>query len=103
MSHRVKSADVLKSVLLGAAGVVLYIPAAIGMGIRELMRDRKEDDAAWRFVLPGIEYDNAHLAPSVKRGGLWSQMRLSDYFSMIPGSAAVVHNRCVFERQLAAC
>ena len=102
MTQRAKATDIAKTVLLAAAGIVLYVPAAIGMGIAELMRRREDEDAAWRFVVPGIDYDRAHLAPA-KRGGLWSQMRLSDYFSMIPGSAAVVHNRCVIDRPLAMC
>ncbi len=102
MSATIEKPIILKQILLAAAGVVLYVPAAIGLGIAELLRSRRDDDAAWRFTLPGLDYETRHLAPTGK-GGLWSHMRLKDYFSMIPGSAAVSHRRCIIDRSLAVC
>ena len=101
-----KLGQAMNTLMLAAAGVVLYVPAAIGLTMRELMRPVEDDDTAWRFVLPGIEQErivqDRLMRASRLRGGLWSQMRLSDYFSIVPGCAGVAHNRCIIDRSMVA-
>jgi hypothetical protein len=93
LSHRIK--DSLYSAGLAACGVILYIPAAVGLAVAELARRPEPDDNRWRFVLPGSDQC---LSVTAKKNDLWAHMNFAQYFSLIPGVTAVSSENCAFSR-----
>ena len=85
----------IHSAALAACGVILYIPAAIGLVAAELSRRPESDDDRWRFVLPGMAQC---LGPTAQKTDLWAHMNLSQYFSLISGATALDRVNCAFSR-----
>ncbi len=85
----------VQSAALAACGVILYVPAAIGLAVAELSRRPEPDDDRWRFVLPGMAQC---LGPTARKTDLWAHMNLTQYFSLIPGVTALDSDNCAFSR-----
>lgn len=95
MKIRRPFSDFARSCLLAAGGVLLYIPAAIGLAVEEIRRRPEPDDDRWRFVLPGI---SQCLGPTAKKADLWAHMNLVQYFSLSPRATALDLENCAFSR-----
>lgn len=85
----------IHSAALAASGVILYIPAGIGLAVAELLRRPETDDDRWRFILPGMAQC---LGPTARKADLWAHMNLSQYFSLIPGATALDCDNRAFSR-----
>ncbi len=85
----------IHSAALAACGVILYIPAGIGLAVAELKRRPEPDDDRWRFILPGM---SQCLGPTARKADLWAHMNLTQYFSLIPGATALESDNCAFSR-----
>jgi hypothetical protein len=85
----------IQSAALAVCGVVLYIPAAIGLAAVEMTRRREPEDDRWRFVLPGMVQC---LGPTARKTDLWAHMNLTQYFSITPGATALDSDNCAFSR-----
>jgi hypothetical protein len=68
-----KIRDIARSSLLALGGIVLYVPAAIGLIVEDIRRGPDTDDDRWRFVLSGM---TQCLGPTAKKAGLWAHMNL---------------------------
>lgn len=82
---------------MAAGGVVLYIPAAVGLIVTELTRRKKRVETASDF--DGI--DDLVCVPVRKRGqriDLWAELNLAQYFTIVPGIAAVPGSCQAFSR-----
>jgi len=88
------------AVLVAIAGVALYVPAAIGLGVTQLLRRRQTDDSGWRFTLAHIEAAQTIAVTPQRKADLWSQMNLKQYFTLVPGATAVARGYCAFSRPL---
>lgn len=95
MMKQTRFTDIARSCLLAASGVVLYIPAAIGLAIAEIRRRPEADDDRWRFVLPGSDQC---LGATARKSDLWAHMNLRQYFSLTPGVTALSSEHCAFSR-----
>ncbi len=82
---------------MAAGGVVLYIPAAIGLMVDELRRRRPRAES--RCAFDGV--DDLVCVPVAKLHGktdLWGQLNLAQYFTIVPGIAAVPGGCKAFSR-----
>lgn len=95
MSISRKFSDIARSCLLAAGGLVLYVPAAIGLMIEEVRRHEEPDDDRWRFILPGM---SQCLGPTARKADLWAHMDLAQYFSLSPRATALNLDNCAFSR-----
>lgn len=93
ISQRIRQG--LYSTGLALGGIILYVPAAIGLAISEIARRPEADDNRWRFVLPGTEQC---LGPTARTTDLWAHMNLMQYFSLLPGVTALDRGNCAFSR-----
>lgn len=94
---RLRLGDLAYSAGMAAGGLVLYIPAAIGLMVSELRR--KGPQAESRFVFDGI--DDLVCVPVRKLRGktdLWAELKLAQYFTIVPGIAAVPGGCQAFSR-----
>ncbi len=84
--------------LVALGGIVLYVPAAIGLIVCEAVRRSEPEDNGWRFSLAQVE-DAQTIAVTCRReADLWSQMNLRQYFTVVPGATAVARGFCAFSR-----
>lgn len=95
MNRTGKALDIARSCLLAAGGLILYIPAAVGLMVEEVRRRPQPDDDRWRFVLPDMEQC---LSAKAKKTDLWAHMNLHQYFSLLPGATALDIDNCAFSR-----
>lgn len=94
MPARIKDIAYTAGVAIG--GILLYVPAAIGMAVTEIFRKRKADDNRWRFTLMDIDTQPAAVVSA--KSDLWSKMNLSQYFRIVPGITAIASEHCAFTR-----
>ncbi len=89
--------DIAYTAGMAAAGVVLYIPAAIGLIATELTRKPRSGES--RFAFDGI--DDLVCTPVRKQArkvDLWAELNLTQYFTIVPGIAAVPGGCQAFSR-----
>ncbi len=90
------------TVVVALGGGVLYIPAAIGLGVAALLRRPEPEDDGWRFTLAEIE-DARNIAVTCgRKTDLWAQMNLGQYFTVVPGATAIAAGYCAFSRPVSA-
>jgi hypothetical protein len=95
VERMMKISDIARFCLLAANGVVLYVPAAVGLLVAEIWRRPEPEDDRWRYVLPSREQC---LSTTAKKTDLWAHMNFNQYFSLIPGATALTSEKCAFSR-----
>ncbi|WP_443750220.1 hypothetical protein [Asticcacaulis solisilvae] len=93
---RIKLRDMAYTAGMAAGGVILYIPAAIGLVVTGVMSKRKRAES--RYDFDGI--DELLCVPVAKhrKTDLWAQLKLAQYFTIVPGIAAVPGGCQAFSR-----
>jgi len=94
---RLRLRDIAYSAGMAVGGVVLYIPAAIGLMATDISRKKSRRETRCEF--DGI--DDLVCVPVRKHAqktDLWAQLNLAQYFSIVPGIAAVPGGCQAFSR-----
>jgi len=94
MRRRIR--DMAYTAGMAAGGVILYIPTAIALIVTELTRKRTRAESACDF--DGI--DDLVCVPVRKSRtiDLWAELNLAQYFTVVPGIAAVPGGCQAFSR-----
>jgi hypothetical protein len=82
---------------MAAGGVLLYIPAALGLVVTEMTRKRERAEPEFEFDGIGDLKWAPVRKPSQKRD-LWAELNLAQYFTIVPAIAAVPGGCKAFSR-----
>ncbi len=94
---RFKLGDWAYTAGMAAGGVLLYIPAALGLAVTEMTRTRKRADADCEFDGIG-DLVCTPVRKASRKLDLWGELNLAQYFTIVPGIAAVPGGCKAFSR-----
>jgi hypothetical protein len=82
---------------MAAGGILLYIPAALGLALTEFKRTRVRAEPIYEFDGIG-DLKWAPVRKSKQKHDLWAELNLAQYFTIVPGIAAVPGGCKAFSR-----